>query len=140
VLQKAIQVIKKKIPNLKIVGFHNGYFGDEEESIVEDIRQSGARLLFVAISSPKKENLINKWKDQFGVDFVMGIGGSLDVISGEIRRAPAILQITGLEWLFRVFQEPKRMWKRYLLTNLKFGWYLGVGAIQRYASKKSLKK
>ncbi len=88
------------------------------------IRQSGARLLFVAITSPKKENFINKWRDQLGVDFVMGVGGTFDVVAGKVTRAPLWMQNAGLEWLYRVLQEPGRMWKRYLLTNSAFAWLL----------------
>ena len=88
--------------------------------MVETIRRSGARLLFVAITSPKKENFINRWKDRLGVDFVMGVGGTFDVVAGKVRRAPRWMQRGGLEWAYRVAQEPRRMWKRYFATNSKF--------------------
>ena len=65
----------------------------------------------------KKENFINKWKDELGVEFVMGVGGTFDVISGKVKRAPNFMQKIGMEWLFRLMQEPRRMWKRYLYTN-----------------------
>lgn len=111
-------------PNLTLAGFHHGYFWDDEEALVEDIKKSGAKLLFVAITSPKKENFINKWKEQLGVDFVMGVGGTFDVIAGKVNRAPLWMQKSGLEWLYRVIQEPKRMWKRYLFTNGTFAIWL----------------
>ena len=115
-------------PNLKLAGFHHGYFfnkeGDDEEAVVQKIKASGAKLLFVAITSPKKENFINKWQDQLGVSFVMGVGGTFDVVAGKVNRAPLWMQKYGLEWLYRVIQEPRRMWKRYLVTNSKFGWLL----------------
>jgi N-acetylglucosaminyldiphosphoundecaprenol N-acetyl-beta-D-mannosaminyltransferase len=107
-------------PELKIAGFHHGYFWDDEREIVEKIRGSGARMLFVAITSPKKENFINRWRDELGVDFVMGVGGTFDVVAGKVRRAPLWVQRAGMEWLFRVAQEPKRMAKRYFVTNSKF--------------------
>lgn len=110
---------------LKVAGYHHGYFWDDERSVVEQIRASGARLLFVAITSPKKENFINRWKEELGVDFVMGVGGTFDVVAGKVKRAPVWMQNWGLEWLFRVFQEPKRMWKRYLVTNSRFAVMLG---------------
>ena len=109
---------------LNIAGYHHGFFWKDEQSIVDKIKASGAKLLFVAISSPKKETFINKWKSQLGVDFVMGVGGSFDIVAGKINRAPKWMQDFGLEWLFRVIQEPRRMWKRYLVTNSLFAWFL----------------
>ena len=108
-------------PELKVAGYHHGYFWDDEAAMVEKIRASGADMLFVAITSPKKENFINRWRDQLGVTFVMGVGGTFDVVAGKVQRAPLWMQRGGLEWLFRVIQEPRRMWKRYLVTNAKFG-------------------
>ena len=92
--------------------------------MVAKIKASGARLLFVAITSPKKENFINKWQGQLGVDFVMGVGGTFDVVAGKVKRAPVWMQNYGLEWFYRVMQEPGRMWKRYAETNSKFAWLL----------------
>lgn len=124
IVEKTAQVVKAQNPDLVIAGCHHGYFWDDEEVVVDLIRQSGARLLFVAITSPKKENFINKWRDQLGVDFVMGVGGTFDVVAGKVKRAPLWMQNAGLEWLYRVIQEPGRMWKRYLSTNTKFAWLL----------------
>jgi N-acetylglucosaminyldiphosphoundecaprenol N-acetyl-beta-D-mannosaminyltransferase len=107
-------------PSLRIAGFHDGYFWDNEEAIVDAIRASGARLLFVAITSPRKENFIARWHAALGVDFVMGVGGTFDVVAGVVSRAPHWMQQSGLEWLYRVIQEPRRMWRRYLFTNLSF--------------------
>jgi N-acetylglucosaminyldiphosphoundecaprenol N-acetyl-beta-D-mannosaminyltransferase len=112
-------------PNLKVAGVHDGYFtADEEETVVRQIRESGARLMFVAITSPKKEIFINRWGSELGVDFVMGVGGTFDVVSGMTKRAPLWMQNWGLEWLYRIIQEPRRMWKRYLVTNSKYAWLL----------------
>ncbi len=120
VLASAVQKVQAQNPGLQIAGYHHGYFWDDEAAMVETIRASGARLLFVAITSPKKENFINRWRDQLGVDFVMGVGGTFDVVAGKVKRAPKWMQQGGLEWLYRVIQEPKRMWKRYLKTNCVF--------------------
>lgn len=111
-------------PKLKLAGYHHGYFWDDEEAVVSKIRESGARMLFVAITSPRKENFINRWQDRLGVDFVMGVGGTFDVVAGKVKRAPHWMQRWGLEWLYRVIQEPGRMWKRYLVTNSVFAWLL----------------
>ena len=124
VVDKTTDVVEKLYPGLKVVGHHHGYFWDDEEAVVSQIKASGAKLLFVAITSPKKENFINKWKDKLGVDFVMGVGGTFDVVAGKVKRAPLWMQEYGLEWLYRVIQEPRRMWKRYLVTNSQFAWLL----------------
>jgi N-acetylglucosaminyldiphosphoundecaprenol N-acetyl-beta-D-mannosaminyltransferase len=118
---EVINIAQKKIimknPNLNIVGYHNGYFWNNEEEIVKKIKKSKAQLLFVAITSPLKENFINRWKKELNVNYVMGVGGTFDILSGKINRAPIWMQKNGLEWIYRIIQEPKRMWKRYLFTN-----------------------
>ena len=120
VVRKCSQTLLAKHPALKIAGYHHGYFWDNENEVVEEIRDSGAKLLFVAITSPKKECFINRWKSQLGVSFVMGVGGTFDVVAGKVNRAPVWMQRAGLEWFYRVIQEPRRMWKRYLITNTLF--------------------
>ena len=118
VLEETIRVIKARHPGIEIAGYRNGYFGRAEEpEIAAQIRASKADMLFVAISSPVKERFIAEYRDRVGVPFLMGVGGSFDVISGRVVRAPLWMQRYGFEWLFRVIQEPKRMWKRYLFTN-----------------------
>lgn len=124
IVEKTAQIAQAQNPGLLVAGSHHGYFWDDEAAVVAQIKQSGARLLFVAITSPKKENFINKWRDQLGVDFVMGVGGTFDVVAGKVKRAPLWMQQAGLEWLYRVVQEPGRMWKRYLTTNSQFAWLL----------------
>jgi N-acetylglucosaminyldiphosphoundecaprenol N-acetyl-beta-D-mannosaminyltransferase len=104
-----------------IAGYRNGYYSVEEESgIVEDIRKSGATYLFVAMGSPQKELFLFKYKDTLNLPFIMSVGGSFDVIAGKTKRAPLWMQKSGIEWLFRVIQEPRRLWKRYLITNTAF--------------------
>lgn len=105
-----------------IAGYRNGYFKKEEEQdIAREISNSGANILFVAISSPTKENFLYENRELLNnVNFVMGVGGSFDVVSGKVKRAPIWMQNLGLEWFYRFAQEPKRMWKRYLVGNSKF--------------------
>jgi N-acetylglucosaminyldiphosphoundecaprenol N-acetyl-beta-D-mannosaminyltransferase len=129
VVTKTATKVKELHKGIQVAGYHHGYFfngkeGDDEEAVVKQIKESGARLLFVAITSPKKENFINKWQDQLGVDFVMGVGGTFDVVAGKVKRAPIWMQNYGLEWFYRVMQEPGRMWKRYAETNSRFAWLL----------------
>ncbi|AUP79378.1 WecB/TagA/CpsF family glycosyltransferase [Flavivirga eckloniae] len=105
-----------------IAGYRNGYFKKEEEKeIANQIVNSGANILFVAISSPTKENFLYENREVLKkVNFVMGVGGSFDVVAGLVKRAPLWMQKYGLEWFYRFIQEPKRMWKRYLVGNAKF--------------------
>jgi N-acetylglucosaminyldiphosphoundecaprenol N-acetyl-beta-D-mannosaminyltransferase len=112
---------KKYSPEI-IAGYRNGYFKKEEEpAIARAIADSGANILFVAISSPTKENFLYQNRETLHkVNFIMGVGGSFDVVSGLVKRAPRWMQRAGLEWLYRVGQEPKRMFKRYMVGNARF--------------------
>jgi polysaccharide biosynthesis protein VpsK len=120
IVSRVAEIVQNSNPGLRVAGYHHGYFWDDEEAVVDAIRKSGAKLLFVAITSPKKEIFINRWRDRLGVTFVMGVGGTFDVVAGKVKRAPLWMQKFGLEWFYRVIQEPRRMWKRYLTTNLSF--------------------
>jgi N-acetylglucosaminyldiphosphoundecaprenol N-acetyl-beta-D-mannosaminyltransferase len=122
VVTKLVDIYKKQYSNDIIAGYRNGYFEKaDEEKIADEISNSGANILFVAITSPKKEIFLNKYKKKLeNVSFIMGVGGSFDVIAGKVKRAPIWMQNIGLEWFYRVLEEPKRMWKRYLIGNIKF--------------------
>jgi len=121
ILNKMIKKLMGKYPKLKIAGFRNGYFSQEEWSnVANDLKTLKPNLVFVGITSPKKEYLID-YLMAHGVNTVfMGVGGSFDVLSGEIKRAPLWIQNCHLEWFFRLLQEPKRLFKRYFFGNLKF--------------------
>jgi N-acetylglucosaminyldiphosphoundecaprenol N-acetyl-beta-D-mannosaminyltransferase len=105
-----------------VSGFANGYFKeDEEDTIIKQIIDSKPQMLFVAMTSPKKELFLFRNREALGnVNFIMGVGGSFDVYSGNLQRAPLFLQKIGMEWFFRLIQDPRRMWKRYLVGNSKF--------------------
>ena len=110
-------------PKLKISGCRNGYYQPEEEtSIVEFINSTKPDILFIGMPSPQKELFFEKYKHQLYSKYILGVGGYFDILSGLTRRAPEWMQKTGLEWLFRFIQEPCRLWRRYLLGNLKFIW------------------
>ena len=87
---------------------------------MEKIRAAQADILFIAFDTPKKELWINRYLSAMEVSVVHGVGGSFDVLAGVIPRAPVWMQKAGLEWLFRLYQEPRRMWRRYLITNTAF--------------------
>lgn len=111
----------KKYPGLQIVGYRNGYWQPEDEqSVVAQIADARADLLFVAISSPKKEEFLDRYQAQMKVPFAMGVGGTFDVAVGKIKRAPVWMQKSGLEWFYRFLQEPRRMFKRYFIEDMAF--------------------
>lgn len=121
VVEKVQQIFLQQYPSLQIAGTRNGYFTPEQEpQIVADMAASGADIMFVAFSSPKKEYWIHKYLDQLNIPFVMGVGGSFDVVAGVTKRAPAIWQKLGMEWFYRFIQEPRRLWKRYVVGNAQF--------------------
>jgi N-acetylglucosaminyldiphosphoundecaprenol N-acetyl-beta-D-mannosaminyltransferase len=121
VVNKVVQKYELAYGGNLIAGYQNGYFDKTEElSIAERIGTSGADILFVAMTSPMKEIFLNTYKGVIKIPFIMGVGGSFDVISGKVKRAPVWMQNAGFEWLYRVLQEPRRMWKRYLTTNAMF--------------------
>ena len=110
VAEAAAANLEKAIPGLKIAGFRDGYFKEEEEaSIVRQINESGADFLCVALGSPKQEYFVIRHRDMLKVKAAAGLGGSLDIWSGQLNRAPAFYIDHGLEWLYRMIQEPKRL-------------------------------
>lgn len=121
VVEKTEEVLKSRHKNLNVVGIHNGYFKEEDWlSIAKELKEKQPDFVFVGITSPLKEYLIEYLQDE-GCDSVfMGVGGSFDVISGKIPRAPIWMQKHNLEWLFRVIQEPKRLFRRYFVGNWIF--------------------
>lgn len=122
VLQAAVQRLHEMHPGLSIVGYRDGYFKEDESPLVASaIRESKADILFVAMSSPRKENWLGEHGPTLNVPFAMGVGGSIDIVAGVTRRAPSAWQRLGMEWLYRLLQEPRRMFRRYLVTNLRFG-------------------
>lgn len=119
VLDTFVERVRERHPGLVVAGSLDGYFRDSRE-IAATVRQSGARLLFVGISSPKKEFFLAERLAEMGSVFAMGVGGSFDVVAGIKRRAPGWMQGMGLEWFHRLCQEPGRMLKRYLVGNARF--------------------
>lgn len=121
VLVSAGRRLSERYPDLVLAGNHHGYFKPEQEKSVCDlIRASGAHCLFIAMPTPRKERFMARHRDSLGVPFVMGVGGTLDVVAGQVKRAPALVQSLGLEWAYRMMQEPRRLAARYLRTNVIF--------------------
>jgi N-acetylglucosaminyldiphosphoundecaprenol N-acetyl-beta-D-mannosaminyltransferase len=108
-------------PSLAIAGMQDGYFRPEDEAaVVAAINASGADCLFVAMPTPRKERFLKRHRARLTPSFVMGVGGSFDVYGGKVKRAPKLVQALGMEWLFRVLQEPRRLWRRYYETNTAY--------------------
>jgi N-acetylglucosaminyldiphosphoundecaprenol N-acetyl-beta-D-mannosaminyltransferase len=110
--------VRARHPGAQIVGFRDGFFRpDEEPGIVEEIRAARPDILLVALGIPKQEKFIHRHKDALGVPVSIGVGGTLDVFSGAVRRAPVWMQNTGLEWAYRLASNPKKIKKVALLPR-----------------------
>ena len=112
---------ERRHPGLRIVGHRNGYWKpEEEETVAQQIADAQADILFVAISSPKKEQFLARHQARMKVPFAMGVGGTFDVAAGLVKRAPLWMQRSGLEWFYRFLQEPRRMFRRYFIDDMAF--------------------
>jgi N-acetylglucosaminyldiphosphoundecaprenol N-acetyl-beta-D-mannosaminyltransferase len=132
VLALAEQNLKRRHPDLQLAGSRHGYFGRSEEAqIIQDIRAARPDCLFVGMPTPRKERFMATHRDALDVPFVMGVGGGIDVLAGYVQRAPAAWQLHGFEWLYRIVQEPRRMWWRYLSTNAVYAGILTRAVLGR---------
>ena len=134
IVEKTAQVLKTKYKNLEIAGIRNGYFKESDwQNISDELKNQKPDLVFVGITSPKKEYLIEFLQSDGNNCIFMGVGGSFDVISGNIPRAPKWMQKMNLEWLFRMIKEPRRLFKRYIVGNTTF--MLAVSRAKRKATR-----
>lgn len=118
ILESCVSKISADYPNLVLAGHRNGYFkAAETPRIVNEIAESKADILFLGMGSPLKEYLANEIRNTCGVRIIQGVGGSFDVMAGLVKRAPVWMQNIGMEWFYRVLQEPRRMAWRYATTN-----------------------
>lgn len=121
VLDELERVIGRRYPNARICGSRDGYFAaDQAAEVAAQIASSSPDMLFVAITSPKKEKFIAAHQATMKVPVTHGVGGSFDILAGKTERAPEVWQKLGMEWAFRVIQEPRRMFMRYFRTNTVF--------------------
>lgn len=122
-VRQTAAVLTARHPQLRVAGYRDGYFSQSEsDEVALAIKQSNADLLFVAMGSPTQEYWIASNLARTGVRFALGVGGSFDHVSGLVPRAPRWMQKLGLEWFHRLLREPRRLWKRYLVGNLRFVW------------------
>jgi N-acetylglucosaminyldiphosphoundecaprenol N-acetyl-beta-D-mannosaminyltransferase len=132
VVQEVERRIGRDYPDVVIAGRRNGYFGAEDEAgVAAEIAAAKPDVLLVAITSPKKEQFLARWGTTLGVPVYHGVGGSFDVYAGLVQRAPLLWQRLGLEWLYRLLQEPGRLWQRYLYTNSVFIWLVAKSWVAR---------
>ena len=127
VAKKVKEILSKKIPNLQIVGTYSpshDFENNKEENakIIELIKKSKSDILFLGLGFPKEEKWLWKNKNEIKIPVSIGVGATFDFIAGNIKRAPKWIQKIGLEWFFRLCQEPRRLWKRYLIGNTIFFW------------------
>ncbi len=121
ILERGASEARRRYPGLQLVGTRNGFFAEEEEhAIVEEIRAARVDVLIIGIPTLRKEEFLRRNINQLGVPVCLGVGGALDVLAGVYRLAPPWLRVIGLEWLYRLVQEPRRLWRRYLTTNTVF--------------------
>lgn len=125
VVNAAADRMRQRWPQLRMSGVADGYFGPEEAPRrVRAVADSQTNILVVGMGVPRQEYFLEEHWNELGVEVAIGVGGSFDVLAGTRRRAPRMLQRLGLEWLFRLIQEPRRLWKRYLMTNAQFVYLL----------------
>jgi len=122
IVQAVANLYEQEFGKEIIAGFRNGFYKKEEEELIaQEINESGASILFVAIPSPQKEVFIKNHREKMkDVLLLMGVGGSFDVVAGKVKRAPRWMQDNGLEWFYRLVQEPRKLWKRYLIGNFRY--------------------
>jgi N-acetylglucosaminyldiphosphoundecaprenol N-acetyl-beta-D-mannosaminyltransferase len=121
ILEKAIENVRGSHPRLRIGGSHHGYFNDSASAdVCTAVSRADVAILFIAMSSPRKEYWAHEHRDSLGVPLVMGVGGAVDILAGATARAPKWMQHAGLEWFFRLVQEPRRLGPRYFVTNVLF--------------------
>lgn len=126
---KAAELLGGRYPKIQIVGIYSPQFGFEQneaenKKIVKMIKDSKPDILFVALGAPKQEKWIYKYKDEYNAPLSIGIGAAFEFFAGVVKRAPKWMQNAGLEWFWRLMMEPKRLWKRYLVDDMKFFWLI----------------
>jgi N-acetylglucosaminyldiphosphoundecaprenol N-acetyl-beta-D-mannosaminyltransferase len=122
VAESAARQLEKGFPQLKIVGFHHGYLNTEEEAakVIDEIRRLGPDLLIVGMGSPQQELWIIRNLDTLNVKVGWAVGALFDFVIGKVPRAPQWLAAYGFEWLYRLMMEPRRLWRRYMVGNVRF--------------------
>lgn len=139
VVDEAARVLRQRHPTLGFAGLQHGYFSPaDDEKVCRQIKASDAHCLFIALPTPRKERFMHHYRARLGVPFMMGVGGTLDVMAGRVQRAPRWVQSIGGEWLFRLAQEPRRLVWRYLRTNAIFAVLIAKVVVKRLGGKRGV--
>ena len=134
----AAEWAKARFPGLQIAGIRHGYYTPEEEAdVLAEIRASRADVVLVAFGAPRQEAWIARHLDDSGATVAIGVGGLFDYYSGRIPRAPLWMRRCGIEWIFRLIQEPGRLWRRYLAGNAIFLWRVGLDRFRLMTYRKT---
>lgn len=121
IVERVVERVERELPGVIVAGRHHGYFSAAEEAdVVATVAAASVDILFVAMPTPRKEEFIHRHLEHLEVRLAMGVGGSFDVLAGLTKRAPRWVQRAGLEWAYRLAQEPRRLFKRYAVTNARF--------------------
>lgn len=142
VVVKAVENVRKEYPGINIVGYHHGHYpATDVPKVMEDIISCRPDIVFVAMSTPQKEKFIDTNKEKLNVPVMVGVGGTFDIAAGVTKLAPAWIRKGGLEWLYRLIQEPRRLWRRYAATHPAFV-YLLIKAffVERFSISKEESK
>lgn len=138
IAEKAMKNINEKVGRRIVVGAHSPSYGFEKneqecEELVRIVNESGANVLLVGVGAPKQEKWIMKYRDRMsGVDVFMALGATIDFEAGTLKRAPKVWQKCGMEWLYRVIKEPKRLFKRYFVDDMQFFYYFTLQLLGLY--------
>lgn len=134
VLGKLREKLNKKYPGLIISGIFSPPFRqlskDEDDKVIEDINSSNSDIVWVGLGSPKQDLWMYEHRGRINAPVLIGVGAAFDFIAGTKPQAPRWMRDSGFEWLFRLITEPKRLWRRYLINNLLFIWYVAVDRIK----------
>jgi len=125
VVDQAAERLRKQFPGINIVGCYSPTYGfenneNEIQSILSMLSEKKPDILLVGVGAPKQEKWIYKYYAKYNIPVSIGVGATFDFIAGNVKRAPAIMQKYGMEWLWRLCQEPKRLWRRYLVEDARF--------------------
>ncbi len=142
VIENAVARLRQLYPTLQIAGYRHGYFSSEEDErqAVRMINEARPDILMLGMSTPLKELWVHRHRELINVPVIHGVGGSFDILGGVTRRAPVWMQRNGLEWLFRLLQEPRRLWRRYLVTNTLFALLVVKAFLQRPFRRSAIKR
>ncbi|MDQ2911970.1 MAG: WecB/TagA/CpsF family glycosyltransferase [Chloroflexota bacterium] len=132
ILERALVRLRERHPELLVVGHRDGFFSRaEEDEVVRGVVAARPDILLIGISSVRKDEFLDRQLSALGIPVCLGVGGAIDVLAGVYRIAPHAVRRAGLEWLYRLAQEPQRLWRRYLTTNAAFGVLLGQAFLRR---------